>query len=49
MLHMSRQEIIVTAYSEMVDMITCLSVYNGTMSPKQTQKIFDFDTAMAAE
>lgn len=46
---MSRQEIIVTKYSEMVDMITCLSIYNGSMVPKTTKKIYNFDAAMAAE
>lgn len=47
---MSRQEILVTDYAEMVDMITCLSIYRGIMSPVTTpQTIFEFDAAMAVE
>lgn len=49
MLHMTRQEILITQYSEMVDMITCLSIYNGTLQPAATQTIYNFDAAMAVE
>ena len=48
-LNMSRQEILITPYSEMIDMITCLSIYNGTMSPDTTKTVYDFDTAIQAE
>lgn len=46
---MSRKEILITPYSEMIDMITCLSIYNGTMSPDTTKTVYDFDTAIQAE
>ena len=29
MLHMSRQETMLTRYGELIDMISCLAVYNG--------------------
>lgn len=31
---MTRQEIINTRYGEMVDLITCLSIYNGNAEEK---------------
>ena len=46
---MSRQETLITPYSEMIDMITCLSIYTGTMSPGTTKTVYDFDTAIQAE
>lgn len=49
MLHMSRQEIITTDYSEMVDMVTCLSIYNGVLEPSTTRTIYNFDDAMMVE
>lgn len=42
---MSRQEVMVTRYGEMRDMISCLSIYNGA-SPKRAKKKFTFDQAM---
>lgn len=32
---MSREEIDVTPYGEMVDLITCLSIFNGTAEQKR--------------
>lgn len=46
---MRRQEIIATDYSEMVDMITCLQIYDGILQPVTTQVIYDFDAAIMAE
>lgn len=46
---MTRQEILVTAYSEMVDMITCLSIYQGTLEPSSTHTVYSFEAAMALE
>ena len=40
MLHMSRQEIIVTRYGEMSDMISCFAIYNGA-EPKKKKMTFD--------
>lgn len=34
-LGMSRQEILVTPYGEMTDMLACSSVYNGTAEVKR--------------
>lgn len=34
-LNMSRQEILVTTIGEMGDMVSCLSVYNGTAKEKK--------------
>ena len=42
---MERQEILDTLYGEMMDMIACLSIYEGTAVPKK-QKVTDFDEAI---
>lgn len=42
---MGRQEILDTLYGEMMDMITCLSIYEGTAVPKK-ERVTDFDTAI---
>lgn len=42
---MDRREILITRYGEMMDMIACLSIYEGTAVPKK-QPITDFDEAM---
>lgn len=44
---MPRQEIIATRFSEMLDMITCLSIYNGNAEPDHS--INDFDDAIQIE
>ena len=41
---MKRQEIISTEYDEMLDMITCLNIYNGVEIP--AKKPLSFDEAM---
>lgn len=43
-MNMKRQEIIATEYDEMLDMITCLNIYNGTEIP--AEKPLSFDEAM---
>ena len=44
---MSRSEILVTTYSEMTDMISCLSIYEGTAVPKkQATHYTSFDEAI---
>lgn len=40
---MDRQEIINTRYGEMLDMIACLSIYNGGAQPKKKKKIMSYD------
>lgn len=42
---MERQEILDTLYGEMMDMIACLSIYEGRAEPKK-ERITDFETAM---
>lgn len=48
---MSRQEIMVTRYGEMKDMITCLQIEKGELVPvqKKIKKIFTYEEAMALE
>ena len=42
---MRRQEIMVTRYGEMLDMIACLAIYNGA-KPRRKAKHWTFDEAM---
>lgn len=42
---MQRQEIMDTTYGEMMDMIACLSIYEGTAAPKK-ERVTDFDAAI---
>ena len=44
MLNMQKQEIMVTRYGEMSDMISCFAIFNGA-DPKQTRKM-SFDEAI---
>jgi hypothetical protein len=44
---MDRQEILVTRYGEMMDMLACLSIDNGDAVPKKTSRnITSFQEAM---
>ena len=38
---MSTQEIMVTTYGEMVDMISCLSIYEGGAKPKKPRMRYE--------
>ena len=51
MLNMSRQEIMVTRYGEMKDMITCLQIEKGELVPvqKKVKKTWTYEEAMALE
>lgn len=42
---MERQEILDTLYGEMMDMIACLSIYEGAAVPK-SERVTDFDKAI---
>lgn len=42
---MQRQEILDTLYGEMMDMISCLAIYEERAVPKR-ERITDFDAAM---
>lgn len=48
MLHMSRQETMLTRYGEMLDMISCLSVYNGGAVMDEAKNM-TFDEIMKLE
>ena len=43
---MTKQEIMVTRYGEMTDMISCLAIYNGA-EPKKKKKRMSFDEAIS--
>jgi len=43
-LNIPREEVLVTRYGEMLDMITCYSIYKGMARPKK--KKFTFAEAM---
>lgn len=44
---MSKREILITPYGEMMDMLACLSIYEGTAVPKkQTKHFTSFDEAI---
>jgi len=44
MLNMQKQEILVTRYGEMSDMISCYAIFNGA-EPKKKKRL-SFDEAM---
>ncbi|MBQ6734844.1 MAG: hypothetical protein IJR00_08045 [Lachnospiraceae bacterium] len=44
---MSRKEVEVTRYGEMIDMISCLSIYNGGAQEKEKKKKWTFEEVMA--
>lgn len=41
MMNMSRTEVLLTKVGEMMDMIACLSIYNGAAEPKERKKTYD--------
>ena len=43
---MTRQEILVTRYGEMQDMISCLAIYDGIAKPKKAEKKMSYDEAI---
>lgn len=43
---MSKQEILVTRYGEMSDMISCFAIYKGA-EPKKKRKVYSFDEALS--
>lgn len=48
---MNRQEILVTRYGEMRDMISCLQIEKGELLPAQTKKkkVWRYEEAIALE
>lgn len=43
---MERREIMATRFGELLDMINCLSIYEGAAKPKERKTITDYDEAM---
>lgn len=46
MMHMGRQEILTTRYGEMLDLISCLAIYNGVAEPGETRRKLSFDETL---
>lgn len=44
---MKPTEVMCTKMGEMLDMITCLSIYNGSAEPKEKKKRMSYDEAIA--
>lgn len=40
---MARQEILVTRYGEMIDMLLCLAIYNGRAKEKKEKPHYKFE------
>lgn len=38
---MTKQETLITPYGEMMDMLTCAAIQNGTLEPKERKMSFD--------
>ena len=45
MFNMTKREIMLTRYGEMLDMISCFSIYNGA-KPKKEKKKWTYEEAM---
>lgn len=43
---MTKEEVFHTRYGEMIDLLNCLSIYNGSAEPK-TKRQMDYDEVMA--
>lgn len=46
-LGMSKHEIMNTRYNEMLDMVSCLAIYNGANPKKRNKILTDYDAVMA--
>lgn len=46
---MTRAEVMATSLGEMLDMLSALSIYNGSAKQKKTAKIWSYDEVMALE
>lgn len=40
---MDRREILITRYGEMMDMLACMSIYEGSAEPKKQKKKLSFE------
>ena len=39
-MNIPREEVLVTRYGEMLDMVTCFSIYKGSAKPKKDKMTF---------
>lgn len=46
-LGMSRAETLTTPYGEMMDMMSCMAIFNGSLKQKVKPRAWAFDDAMA--
>ena len=46
-MNMNRQEVMCTRFGEMMDMIACLSIYNGSAEPVSKKKNRTYDEMIA--
>ena len=44
---MQKQEILNTRYGELIDMVSCLAIYNGADPKRRNKVLTDFDAVMA--
>ena len=47
MLGMAKQEILLTRYGEMLDMISCYAIYNGNAKEKHAKRKWKYEDAIA--
>jgi len=43
---MDRREILITRYGEMMDMIACLAIFNGSAKPKRKKRKLSYMQVM---
>lgn len=44
---MAKQEILLTRYGEMLDMIACFAIYNGNAKEKREKRKWKYEDAIA--
>ena len=44
---MEKQEILLTPFGEFMDLISCLSIYNGNAKPKKQRRKLSYQEIMA--
>lgn len=44
---MEKREILITRYGEMLDMITCFAIYNGSVKEKPHKKKWKYEDVIA--
>lgn len=46
-MNMDKHDVLLTRYGEMLDLIDCLSIYNGAAEPKRQAVALSYDEAIA--